>query len=299
LNTVASASSPEIATTGADTDVPLLLSAKGAASLRLRTNSTVEQFRVAHTATAVDYFQATGAATGGSPDLSVQGSDTNIGATFSTKGTGNFGFRTNASVEQFRVAHTASAVNLFSITGAVASSAPDLAAIGSDTNVGINFSTKGTGTLSFRTATNVVQFEVTNTASAVNRLRATGAATGAAPVLSAQGSDTNIGAGFASKGTGVLSFYTNGTVEQLRVGHTASAVDYVQITGAAAGGTVEVSAQGTDTDARREAAQRCRLCRKKVPQCPWKQSQRQCSCPTPARTELVRRRWRHQWREDG
>ena len=63
LNTVAAASSPEIATTGADIDIPLLVSAKGAASIRFRTAGTAEQLRVAHTASAVDWLQVTGAAT--------------------------------------------------------------------------------------------------------------------------------------------------------------------------------------------------------------------------------------------
>jgi hypothetical protein len=248
LNTVAAASSPEIATTGADTDIPLLVSAKGAASIRFRTAGTAEQLRVAHTASAVDWLQVTGAATGGAPDISAQGSDTNIGLTLSAKGTGVLSFRTGGNVEQFRVGHTASAVNYFFATGSVTTAALDLAANGSDTNIGITLSAKGTGTLTLRTGGTVGQFEVSHTASAVNRVRATGGAAGGAAVVSAVGSDTDVTLALASQAAGAVSLRTNGTVEQFRALHVASAVDYVQAAGAATGGTVAISAQGSDTN---------------------------------------------------
>jgi hypothetical protein len=71
------------------------LSSFGAGSIQFNTNNlSQEQFRVSHTASAVNYVQVTGAATGASPVLSAQGSDTNIDVAFTPKGTGNVRFGT-------------------------------------------------------------------------------------------------------------------------------------------------------------------------------------------------------------
>jgi len=68
------------------------------------------------------------------------------------------------------------------------------------------------------------------------------------PVLRTNGGATSAKIGMG--GAFPLSFVTNsiGTeAEQLRVAHTASAVNYVQVTGAATGGRPTISAQGSDT----------------------------------------------------
>lgn len=61
---------------------------------------------------------------------------------------------------------------------------------------------------------------------------------------------TNAALNVASNGTGVISFNTNSTIEttQMRVAHTASAVNYVQVTGAATGSGPTISAQGSNAD---------------------------------------------------
>ena len=54
---------------------------------------------------------------------------------------------------------------------------------------------------------------------------------------------------FSSNGTGPITFYTNTLgAQQLNISHTASAVNYVQVTGAATGAGPSLSAQGTDTN---------------------------------------------------
>jgi hypothetical protein len=52
------------------------------------TNSTIEQLRVLHTGSAVNYLTVAGSATGSSPVFSVAGTDTNIDLTLTPKGTG-------------------------------------------------------------------------------------------------------------------------------------------------------------------------------------------------------------------
>jgi len=52
------------------------------------------------------------------------------------------------------------------------------------------------------------QFKITHTAAAVNNVQVTGAATGSRPVISTQGSDTNIDLALTPKGTGLVRFGT-------------------------------------------------------------------------------------------
>lgn len=76
-------------TTGKFTTVntPVLMTSL-AAAVAIKTSSTVVQFNVAHTASAVNYLQATGAVTTASPVLSAQGSDANVDINITPKGTG-------------------------------------------------------------------------------------------------------------------------------------------------------------------------------------------------------------------
>jgi hypothetical protein len=134
------------------------------------------------------------------------------------------------------------------MTGAITGSGPTISAQGSDTNINLNLTTKGTGLLSVNTGGGT-QFRVVNTSSAVNYFQVNGGATGVQPGLRAEGSDTNIGTAFTTKGTGSHFFSTNGFAQtQFVVAHTASAVNYLQVTGSATGTRTAISAQGTDTN---------------------------------------------------
>jgi len=75
------------------------LASKGAGAVIFATNTNnnstgTNQAVVAHTASAVNYVQATGGATGSAVAISAQGSDTNIDLAFTPKGTGNVRFGT-------------------------------------------------------------------------------------------------------------------------------------------------------------------------------------------------------------
>jgi hypothetical protein len=65
-----------------------------AVPIQFGTNNGVEQLRVAHTASAVNYVQVTGAATGSGPTISAQGSNADIDFNIAAKGTGNVRFGT-------------------------------------------------------------------------------------------------------------------------------------------------------------------------------------------------------------
>ena len=114
-----------------------------------------ESLRVTPTASAVNYFTIAGSATTGAPTLNAQGSDTNIGAGYISKGTGTHFFATGGSGGnvQFNIAHTASAVNYLQVTGSATGNAVTMSAVGSDTNIDLALTPKGTGKVRFGTHT--------------------------------------------------------------------------------------------------------------------------------------------------
>jgi hypothetical protein len=106
-------------------------------------------------------------------------------------------------------------VNYWRIQGSPTNSGVQFQATGSDTNVSGLISSKGTSGLGFYTNTfGQQQFQISHTASAVNYVQVTGAATGSGPTISAQGSNADIDFNIAAKGTGNVRFgtYTAGVL---------------------------------------------------------------------------------------
>ena len=132
----------------------LFLGANGSGRITFTTNGTsiVEQMRVAHTASAVNYVQVTGGATGSGVTIIPQGSDANILLALNSKGTNPIQCFTNGS-RQFQVSNTTSAANFLQVTGAIATASPVLSAQGSDTNIDLSLTPKGTGLVRFGTYT--------------------------------------------------------------------------------------------------------------------------------------------------
>ena len=216
-------------------------------------SATIVQFAVAHTASAVNYVQVTGSATTAQPLISTQGSDTNISLSLTSKGSGNVNFWTNNSASrQFAVTHTTgTVVNYATVTGSATGAAPSFSVAGTDTDIALNLTTKGTGAVNFNTGTtSALQFQVADTASAVNYVQVSGGAVNNGPKVTFTGTDTNIAGVFVLKGASSFRFNTNNTIgtEQFRVLHTASSVNYVQVTGAATTGYPTISAQGSDAN---------------------------------------------------
>jgi hypothetical protein len=134
-----------------------LIQTGGTGGVSLQTNNGAQtQMVVSHTASAVNFVQVTGAATGGSPTISSQGSDAVVSLALRTKGTGSnitpqydgaVFFQNLSAQNQYRVFNTASAVNYFQTSGSVAGVGVVLAAAGSDTNIPAVLQPKGTGAL--------------------------------------------------------------------------------------------------------------------------------------------------------
>lgn len=94
VTNAATGSSPQISAVGEDTDIDLVLAAKGAGALQLAADESLldsngnELLKVSATATAVNEVTLTNAATGDGPEISATGGDDNINLKLSPKGTG-------------------------------------------------------------------------------------------------------------------------------------------------------------------------------------------------------------------
>jgi hypothetical protein len=124
-----------------------LIQTTGTGGLFLQTNSGVTQATITHTASAVNYVQVTGAATGATTgvQISAQGSDSAIPIRISAKGGSGIIFSGNGSSTQFTVENTSSSVNYLTATGSISGSGAVLKSQGTDTNIDLTLTPKGTG----------------------------------------------------------------------------------------------------------------------------------------------------------
>jgi hypothetical protein len=235
------------------------LGANGSGVVNFSTNGTslVTQARVSHTASAVNYVNITGAGTGGAPSVLALGSDTNIPFSVASKGTGilylsggQTRIASNGSNTLY-LAGNAGSVNFVQITGAQTGVLPSFIARGGDANVGLTFGTFNDANIDFyasgdpNAGSGRLQLRVAPTASAVNYIQVSGSVTSSAPYLLANGSDTDVSLIVTSKGAGAIFFKTAGAAPtQLAVTHTASAVNYVNITGGTSSNGPTLSSQG-------------------------------------------------------
>jgi hypothetical protein len=151
---------PVLFVQGSDSNIELNLQSKGTSGINLRTGvSTATQFRVGDAAGAVNYIQVIGSTTGTPPIISSQGSDGSLGMKVQWKGAGNFFLQSGSgSYNQLKINGANAAVNNLVITGTTAGNAPSLSVEGSDTNIDINLTPKGTGNV-----TTASPLTVTNT----------------------------------------------------------------------------------------------------------------------------------------
>jgi hypothetical protein len=150
------------------------IAAGGTGLLSFQTNNTTTQMAVSHTASAVNYVQVTGAATTGTPVISAQGSDTNIRLSLSSKGTSAVRVVSNNGAV-FDAIGVSSAANLLNFNNSVASSAPSISVVGSDTNIDLALTPKGTGNVRFGTYTGTISaitgyIEIKDSGGTVRRL---------------------------------------------------------------------------------------------------------------------------------
>lgn len=107
--------------------------------------STLQQFAVSHTASAVNYIQVTGAATGTKVSILATGSDATVGLAYNTKGLGYHEFQIG-NRRSFQVGYTTAAdVNYLQVNATATGSSPILSSQGNDANLDLLLTSKGTG----------------------------------------------------------------------------------------------------------------------------------------------------------
>lgn len=174
-------------------------------------------------ANTVNYLTATGASTGNTPTLAAAGSDTNVNLNFQTQGTGTIRFNTGGGT-QVKIFNKASAVNFFTLIGAATGGSPAVNVGGSDTNIGLQLTTQGTGSLSFQTGHGQQIVVADGGVSTVNYLQIQGSPTGSGPIISALGSDSNVNLTLTPKGAGNTIISTgNLSAANMISGYTSTA----------------------------------------------------------------------------
>ena len=173
-----SGAGPYIRSAGSDTNVDLNQVSQGSGSIKFWTNwanngqgfVAAQQFQVAHTASAVNYVQVTGAATNTRPTISAQGSDGALGLNFQWKSTANAFFQSHSGANtQLKITGASAAVNNHIIGGGAAGISPTVSVEGSDTNISQVFQPKGTGAIDLAAGSSGVNISNGGTVTAITR----------------------------------------------------------------------------------------------------------------------------------
>lgn len=162
------------------------------------------------------------------------------------------------SLKALEITNPASSVNYWNLTGSIATANPALSVLGSDTNIALDIKPKGTGTSNLwcNGAPSFRAGYFSGSGSPVNFITVNSVGAGFFPIIhNTDSSDTNPSLIYLTKGTGTHLFSTGGPsgtngVNQFRITHTASSVNYIGATGGVTGspGTVTLFAGGSDSD---------------------------------------------------
>ena len=167
-----------------------------------------QSLQVNNVASGVNYLQLTGAATNAAPTLSAAGSDATVALNITSKSFGVININTGTGiVAKFIDRGTTTVDSPFIFRSGLAGSQGGALTL----PVAPRIQTVDAARMEFTTSAGssgapggAVQVTISHTAAAVNFLDFTGAATGAAPTLSAQGTDANVGITLTTKGTGIV-----------------------------------------------------------------------------------------------
>ena len=160
---------PIVGTLGPSGDIGLKLTCKGTGKVTITSHSGVQtQFRVRGDNVAVNYLDVFGTTTGNGPIIRAEGVDSNIRVNLYSKGTESVRIGTNQGAQVAAdFTHVASAVNYPSICGAISGSGPIIQAAGSDPDIPLLLSSKGTGAVGLYTgAATLLQVSVIDVAGA-------------------------------------------------------------------------------------------------------------------------------------
>lgn len=143
----------------------------------IRSTNDANAMLISAPAGAVNYVGAYGNTAGSPVYLAAAGADANIPLYLSAKGTSAVNIGNTGGSSTVQVIGAASTANSFQIFGAAAGTAPAIAAVGSDTNVSLSLTSKGTGTVN---ANGVPVVTTTGTQTLTNKTLTSPAITGGA-----------------------------------------------------------------------------------------------------------------------
>jgi hypothetical protein len=121
---------------------------------------------LAQTSSAVNYLQVLNAAASGNVNMNAVGSDSDIGLVLGAKGTKSVVLRNTGGGYALSTTAPASSVNYLTITGSATGVTPSLGVYGTDTDVSLNLTTRGGGTVK---ANNVDVVTTTGTQTLTNK----------------------------------------------------------------------------------------------------------------------------------
>lgn len=194
----ASGAQPCLGVNGADAAIAAAYITKGSAGHQFFTGGSwnsdnvltggVEQVRIGHIASAVNFLVIQGAVAGGSVVITADGTSAQIPIRYRTKGTDGHVFETNSTQDtiQFFISHTASSVNYINVTGAALGNSPVLSLAGSDTNINLTISAKGSGNIILSPSTGDIRWNKANVALGAGGAATLGATGGSGPAATAQ-----------------------------------------------------------------------------------------------------------------
>jgi hypothetical protein len=136
---------PTFGVQGAETNIGMDFSARGAGDFVYRSNSGI-QFVIRGTLNAINYLSLYGSVTNQRPTLEARGDDPNIGVSVNSKGTGDV-LLANGGRAGFVVEGVANSVNHISVAPSTTGIAAVIKTQGANQDVGMRFQPKGTGSV--------------------------------------------------------------------------------------------------------------------------------------------------------
>lgn len=207
--------------------------AAGTSVLQLANAQVLSNVKITSAVTSGNSLSIQGASAGSSPQVVLAGSDTNIGAIMSAKGTGTWSF-SNGQGTQFQVGNTSSAVSNLVAKGGATGAGPSLTVGGNDTtpNLNITITPKGSGSIILNGPTT---FGGTLTLGG-------GLAMGSNPL---SGSNVSFSGGVINNVSIGTTTASSGVFSSLKVAGSANSISLI---GTASAAAPIVQLTGTDTD---------------------------------------------------
>jgi hypothetical protein len=155
MSNAASGDAPFLGVLGSDTNIGMVLQTKGTGCQFIEGGSNVTFATCPSSTSDVNHIEINSNSTGGAPLIEAIGTDTNVSMFFSTQHAGSYNFYTNAFTNAaFQILANGTTVDFPQIFGGPTGTpgVVSYGAGGSDTNIAINFYTKGSGSFTFNSA---------------------------------------------------------------------------------------------------------------------------------------------------